>query len=291
MNWRIVLTLCMLFPLAGGLHAQPGPAVPGSGPAGAGLDQADPETDPEQQYELAKNAFYYQDYDRTISLLEPLLTPRVRLTFKEQLLHTREMLGASYWWRKDAARFREQFTRLLQDNPRFVLDAFYYPPEMVRDFSDLKQQLVEAGLIQVPPDEVPKPKVETQTYVMTPLALALVPFGVGQFANADTSGGILFLSLESGLLAANIGSWLWMYSANPHGTDRTVGLWCLYGSLGLLTGTAIWGIIDAVLNYEAKRLIEPPSSPGPDAAMPEGPWLAPSGFSLGWGGVGWQLFF
>lgn len=291
MKWLPVLTFCLVFPLAQGPLAQPGPGAGVPLPASPGPDQTEPEPEPEQQYELAKNAFYYQDYDRTISLLEPLLTPRVRLTFKEQLLHTREMLGASYWWKKDATRFREQFTRLLQDNPRFVLDAFYYPPEMVRDFSELKQQLVDAGLIQVPPDELPKPKLETQTYLMTPLALAFVPFGVGQFANGDPTFGVLFLSLESSLLAANVGTWLWMYSANPHGSDRTIGLWCLYGSLGLLTGTAIWGIIDAVLNYETMRLLEPPSSSLGDAALPEGPRLEPSGFSLGLGALGWHMFF
>ncbi len=288
-----VFLLCLM---AGSAWAQPAvttPVAPPS-PGSAGTGQTAPDQDPQEQYELAKNAFYYQDYERTILLLTPLLAPTPRLSSKEQMLHAREMLGASLWWRKEVTRFREQFTRLLQDNPRFELDAFYYPPEMVRDFSELKQQLVDAGLIQVPAEDPGrKVRVETVLYDYTPLGLAFVPFGVGQFANGDTGAGILFLSLESTFLALNIATWTWMYAANPHGTERTVGLGLLYGSLGLLTTSAIWGIIDAVVDHQPERFIRRDAN-DQEAMLPDDPWLAPSvpsGLSAGWGWIGWQALF
>lgn len=285
------ITLALLIALwATCAQGQPTPTGPSTGAAGTEPDSGDPQ----KQYELAKNAFYYQDYDRTIALLTPLLTPEVRLPSKEQLQHAREMLGASLWWKKNPAAFREQFTRLLQDDARFELDAFYYPPEMVRDFGELKTQLEQAGLIKVPVDTTRKPaKVETYLYQHTPFGLTLLPFGVGQFANGQEGAGVLFLSLESSFLLANLSSWIYLYAANPHGTEREVGLWTMYGSLGLLTGTAIWGIIDAVVHHQSERLLRKETN-DPEATLPETPPDAsnsPGGFSLGLGWIGWVIPF
>ncbi len=251
--------------------------------------------DPQEQYELAKNAFYYQDYARTITLLSGLLSPMVLLATREQMLHAREMLAASMWWTGEKQGFREQFTRLLQDNPRFELDSFYYPPEMVVEFAELKKQLVEAKLLQIPEDVVERKRVtvEMLVYDHTPLALAFVPFGVGQFANGDEGMGYLFLGLEGGFLAANIASWSWLYFGNPHGVERTAGIWAMYGTFALLTGSAIWGIIHAVSNHRPERLLRQETMEreagmeGGERGLDGGWW----GFVPSFGVLGWETTF
>ncbi len=220
---------------------------------------AQPKETPTERFELAKNAFYYQDYARSVKLLEPLLLPQPTLPSATDVRQAREMLGASYWFKKNKAGFKQQFTLLLQDEPRFELDAFYYPPEMVADFQELKGQLVELGIIKLPTEELKKQKeviviektVEKRSFLPT-----IIPFGVGQFANGQDAKGYGFLSASAVLLATNIGSWLYMYSAQATGTSRDAAVYTMYGSLVALVGVMVWGITDAVVNFSPETVFE-----------------------------------
>lgn len=246
--------------------------------------------DPLDQYDLAENAFGYQDYGKVITLLEPLLIPEPILPDKDKVLRAREMLGASLWWNGDKAGFKRQFTELLQADARFELDSFYYPPDMVKEFADLKEQLEDAGLIKVVTDDpregVP-PVIIEKTFERRSALLSFVPLGAGQFANGDTGKGIFFLAAEALTLGANVGSWLYMYTEHPSGDIRTAALWTMYGSLVALAGFYVWGVWDAFANFQGPVLLEEKRiEPESDSST----WIHIAPFPISGEGVGLGIF-
>jgi len=244
------------------------------------------EGDPTEIFALAESAFEYQDYKKTVALLEPLLSPKLRLD-GARLRKAREYLGTSYWWLKDKGRFNQEMTAWLILDSGAGLDSFFYPPEMIRDFAALKEKLLAMGVIQAP-DDGDKPKkteilVIERTRIERPPAVAWVPFGAGQFA-ADRNGmGALFLTTEALALGANIGAWGWMEANNGGGEGREAGVITMYTSLGVFAAMAIWGILDARLRwkkveemelrrYEPAPAEDPTVAPGPAALGGTVPW-------------------
>lgn len=213
---------------------------------------------PAQDFELARNAFDYQDYEKVIRLLDPLLNPEPKLPAKEMVLQAREWLGASRWWRNDKAAFKQQFTRLLQQDSAFELDSFYYPPDMIAAFKALKKQLIDLKLIVVeaPLDKDPVKVVIEKTYEAPHPIINFIPFGGGQFAGGETAKGLFFLSSEALMLTANVGSWLYMYNAKPGPELRTAATWTMYGSLIAFAGLYTWGVLDSYADFQPRRLIE-----------------------------------
>ena len=243
---------------------------------------------PEEQFELARNAFDYQDHDKVVALLDPLLNPDVRLPSVAMVLQAREWLGAAHWWKNEKVSFKQEFTRLLKAKTDFELDSFYYPPEMVAEFKKLKEQLIELQIIDPGKTDIPDiKKAETiyieSTYERINPIVHLVPFGVGQFVNGKSGKGALFLTTEIVFLGGNIGSWLFLYSARPTGPNRTAAMWTMYGSLAAFAGFYVWGVIDAFADHvpsrliEEKRLEKPPESASMFHIVP----LTPAGGGLG----------
>lgn len=227
--------------------------------------QAGADPTPSQQYELAKNAFYYQDYDKVVELLDPLLNPEPSLPSVELVLQAREWLAASLWWKGDKMGFKQQFTKLLQATAAFELDAFYYPPEMVTEFEELKAALAELKIIKTDKPTKPRTKVVYEkTFETRSAVLNWVPFGAGQYANGKKVKGSLFLAGELILVGANIGSWAYMYYNNPTGGSRTAATWVMYGSLAALAGVYVWGVVDAYVDYQPRRLIDEKRVEKPD---------------------------
>jgi hypothetical protein len=239
------------------------------------------EPDPVQQFELGKSAFQYQDYKKAVSLLKPLLYPSVRLTRRTQVLKAREFLGASYWWLKQKGTFNQEMTAYLIMDPGAKLDPFFYPPELVQDFSNLKKRLLEMKIIKPVGDttqnkvEPPRRVVIERTEIHRHPLPSWVPFGVGQFANEQTGKGILFLALEVVAIGVNVGAWTYMQQTGGGGGGRRAAIWTMYGSLGAFAVLAVLGIIDARVNYnplsvrEQRRLeLTPPSQPPPGLFFP-----------------------
>jgi hypothetical protein len=213
---------------------------------------------PAQDFELARNAFDYQDYKKVISLLDPLLNPEPQLPTKEMVLQAREWLGAANWWNDDKAAFKQQFTRLLQQDSAFKLDSFYYPPDMITEFNALKKQLIDLKIIivETPPDKAPVTVIIEKTYERPHPIINFIPFGGGQFAGGQTAKGLFFLSAEALMLTANVGSWLYMFNARPGPELRTAATWTMYGSLIAFAGLYTWGVLDSYADFEPRRLIE-----------------------------------
>lgn len=211
---------------------------------------------PADQFELARSAFEYQDYDKVKKLLTPLLEPEPILPSSEMVLKAREMLGAALWWSGNKIGFKAQLTELLMAQPAFELDSFYYPPEMVQDFKDLKQRLVEMKIIQVSTSRHSGEVVLERTFATENFAVNFLPFGIPQYSRGRPGMGTVFLSGQAVGLGVNIASWAWMYAAEPRGQDRNTGLVAMYAGLAVFSAFYVWGVIDAVVGWQPQRLME-----------------------------------
>jgi tetratricopeptide (TPR) repeat protein len=238
---------------------------------------------PTEQFELAVSAFEYQDYDKAISLLRPLLEPEPTLPSAGLVLRGREMLGASLWWKGKSKEAQLHFTKLLVARPDYELDSFYYPKEMVSEFEVLRKRLAEAGIIESR-DPVRAPGVECPAAAPAPEGplVSLVPFGLPQFFQGRTLAGSLFLSGQALSLGTNVGAWAYMYYSGAVGSDRDLAVDVMYGSVAVFAALYVWGIIDALVAAPAATA-PAPTLPAPDKAVP-GP--APSPGPAGHGGPG-----
>lgn len=214
---------------------------------------------PRETMEAAEREFRYQNYEAVVELLTPLLEPTPQLPTREEVLRAREMLGSSQWWMGRKGPFKQQFTLILQEDAAYELDSFYFPPGMVGDFQDLKQQLLELGIIQVevapelPPREI---LVVERTRIQRNSTVNLVPFGVGQFVNGQTGKGVFFLTSELVMLGVNTGSWVYMATASPTGASRDWAIGAMYSGVGLFAALVIWGIVDSYLHFTPEEVLE-----------------------------------
>jgi hypothetical protein len=244
------------------------------------------EGDPAEIFALAESAFEYQDYKKTVALLDPLLTPKPLLE-GVRLRKAREYLGTSHWWLQDKGRFNQEMTAWLVLDARAELDSFFYPPEMIRDFDALKEKLLAMGVIKAPDGGATPNRdqilVIERTRVERPPAVAWVPFGAGQFASGRPGMGALFLTTEAVALGANIGAWGWMAANDGGGASREAAIITMYTSLGVFAAMTVWGILDARLRWKTLEEMEmrrfetapadgPAATPGPAVFGGSVPW-------------------
>ena len=253
--------------------------------------RAQPRPSAEAQFELARSAVEYQDHEKVIELLEPLLNPVELLPTQALVLQAREWLGAARWWEQDKVGFKQEFTHLLKTNPLFALDSFYYPPDMVADFQKLRNQLIQLQIIEVKEPDSKDPTPPTNTIIVRtverhhPLT-TVIPFGTGQFINGQTGKGVVFLTSQVFFLSANVGSWLYLYQAQPVGSARTAALGAMYGSFAAFAGMVVWGVFDAYADWIPETVIEEKRLEMPDesASMWQvAPWPVAGGFGLSFG--------
>jgi hypothetical protein len=207
----------------------------------------------ERRWVIATNAFRYQDFDTAIPAIRSLLYPAV-LVDRARERKLREYLGAAHWWQGNKKGWQDGFASLLANFPDASLDPTFYPPQMLADLDRRRSELITLGVLDDPDGKSgPRRLVSDRP----PLVLAMVPFGVGQFANRQHVKGGLFLATEAGLAVAST----WLYLGNrdrglrgersrPHHIAQ------------LSTGSAFWalaviGVIDALVFRPEARASSP----------------------------------
>jgi tetratricopeptide (TPR) repeat protein len=141
---------------------------------------------------------------------------------------------------------RQVWQQVLELDPTFALDPVEVSPELMSFFGPPGPGRQPAPAVSVDPSE-PSAAPDRGCGV----ALCLVPFGVGQFANDRPLKGALFAGAETLLLAANVGFYWAARSESERdgGSRSTAETYYLVQrvSFGLFAATAAWGILDAFL--------------------------------------------
>ena len=226
-----------------------------------------------QEFRKAEAAFQFQDYRNAARLFERLLYPKPRIRKKELLIKAHEELGACYFWLKNPKRMEEEFTAVLVLDPKHKLDPFYYPPPLIERFERLKKRLILLGILQITKPKKQSQKGKKKKSLCTQVRITeykrsvipcLVPFGVGQFYNKQKGKGIAFAVTQGLALGVNIGAFWGIVGLarsdgtySPYNARIARGLRYLqYGALGVFAVSAVWGIVDAIVNFkpgEVKR--------------------------------------
>jgi hypothetical protein len=165
--------------------------------AAAGAEPADPEVE--------RGVYLYADgeYKLAAAALESALA---RPLAPAERRRGRSFLVAGHFLLGDRARASDEARLLLQDDPAFRLDPNLFPPDVVAFFENARRAMPPPppSRASVAPAaakaEPPRPILLPQR---RPFVLALVPLGVGQFANGEPELGAGFLIAEGVLFAVS----------------------------------------------------------------------------------------
>ncbi len=162
----------------------------------------------EEALDFARNSFVFGDYDRVLSVLEPQLYPRPPIADTEDLIAAYTFLGASAFFENQAAMTNQAFLDLLRLEPDRSLDPFVFPAEVIAELDRVRDENAEELARIARGDQSSADTVYIESRVReVPLAVAILPFGYGLFANGEDGWGAAYLTVESLLLTASITTW------------------------------------------------------------------------------------
>ncbi|MEM7139003.1 MAG: hypothetical protein AAF500_20685 [Myxococcota bacterium] len=183
-------------------------------------------------FESARRAYDRQNYPKAAKGLESLVggaVPRARNPVVR--LESRKYLGATYLFLGEDTKAREQFRRLLDEDPDYDLDPVAFPEAVVTTFREVKaeadaerarQAAIEAArqeqarnlereeLLrqQARIDELEALAATETVERVNSRWIAALPFGIGQFQNQNRRLGIMFAVTESVFLISSIATFI-----------------------------------------------------------------------------------
>jgi hypothetical protein len=229
---------------------------------------------PSSELGQARTSFRAGNFADAIPLLSGLLYPRGRLSDPGELAEAHLLLGISYFetGRKDSAE-RELESALFLDR-NLTIEVGLFSQEAVAFFGRTKRAIErraheDAGKTQLAREREAVRRfmasavvVEKRNYLLN-----FVPFGTGQFQNGDRKKGIAFALAQGVLAGSSIG--LLSYQVTRYGLSgrvprdevdsvRTMQIMQV-ASGAAFYGLWIWGVIDALANYEpaVRRELDP----------------------------------
>jgi hypothetical protein len=184
-----------------------------------------------EDFETARAAYESRDFQRAVYYFEELVGGEIpRLTSPALVVEARKYLGASYLFVGQRESARRQFELLLRSRPDYQLDPLLFPSEVLELFSAIRERLeleqreaaARRELEARTEREIARSRAlvafaeeDVRLEVEGSRALALFPFGVGQFLNGDEPLGWVFLLGEAVLGATAIGALAWHQSLVP----------------------------------------------------------------------------
>ena len=303
-------------------------AAPTSSQGAPRKEQAPAEPSPGEIFDRGRVAFDRGEYALAIELLRPMLYPNIRMDEESQVVRSHRMLGVAHLFENQQAQARQEFLRLLELRPDYRFDPLLDPPRVVDFFNEIlreqeaqiasldrrrkEAEAAEANRIRPRPAQVLERNFERHS-----LAVALIPFGAGQFQNGHARKGWIFLGAESSLAVVSLAAFTTNFLL--YGTSYTLGCkseppvvggasgQCagddvdrtpvdrstLLLNVQLVTGglffaAAAWGVVDALIHFEASPQIGPPRLT-PVTAAPKPPssaWqvsIVPARVAGAWG--------
>lgn len=214
--------------------------------------------------------FEFGEHGRAAEKLTVILNP-IQLDSAEDVIVARQYLGACFYLLEQRPRAEAEFSKILALDPEHKLDPEVFSPALVQFFEEVRAR---TGLslrkpppepppkapLQPPPPSVIAPRPERDP---PPMALALVPFGVGQFNNDHPVRGTLFAAAEGGLFGTALATFVMFNSlkigegrsgeaifaseedADQARTLQSVYLATFYVGLGVLA----LGVVEALVSY------------------------------------------
>jgi hypothetical protein len=271
-------------------------------------------------------AFYEEgDYTHARDLLVAFL--RSDKHHVDELREAHTYLAASYFFLGDKPDARSQLELLFRKDHFARIDPVAFPPEIVDLGDEVLKQLEheEKAEPEVKPEPKPEPKVEVKPepkpnldpkpdakpnqIIITksdpaapkqmvlkpapPIALAFIPFGVGQFANEQYLKGSVFAALEVAAFAvagyelnavqaykSSDGATLFGYKTllPGHEDDFRNGQLVYLVAFWTGVGMAVGGIVDALLSRPGDELVPAPAglTSGPQVRLK----LVPNGLQV-----------
>ena len=234
-------------------------------------------------FEAARRSYDRQSYSKAARGFESLVggaVPRARNPVVR--LEARKYLGATYLFLGKEPEAREQFQRLLEEDPDYDIDPVAFPEAVVQTFQEVQAQALEQRAAQDNLEAARQKRekageleelIEQQQRIVTleELAstqviekrnsrwIAALPFGIGQFQNENRKLGIMFAVTESAFLAASIATFIGHNSLrdenpSPEELDRAqrveralrIGNWV---SVGSLLSFYVAGVIEAEVRF------------------------------------------
>lgn len=261
---------------------------------------------PSQQLAKAREAFRAGDWQGTIVVLYPLLSPPVLAT-AEDLSEGYVMMGVAYYELGDRDHAAQWFEEALFVDDGLELDDALYSPEAVAYFRATKAAL-QAKLAEA--SESARLAREREAYRRAlenaleverhPRYVSFLPFGAGQFQNGQRGKGTFFAVSEAtlggiSLLTFGIQWFAWGIPLDipPEDLDLAANIQRIQVATGVLFFAAYaWSVVDALVYYRPsvtrrldprhipEELTEPTSRPGARAAPRVVPNLGPGGANL-----------
>jgi len=234
-------------------------------------------------FESARRNYDKGNYSKAERGLESLVGGAVpRATNPVVRLEARKYLGATYLFLGKNEEAREQFRRLLEEDPEYQIDPVAFPEAVVQTFQEVQtaaaaeraqREALEAARRQRERTDEVEELVRQQERIqkLEELAatetvekvnsrwIAALPFGVGQFQNENRKLGIMFAVTESAFLVASIATFIGHNSLRdevpaPDEIEQAqraeralrIGNWV---SVGGFLGFAIAGVTEAQIRF------------------------------------------
>jgi tetratricopeptide (TPR) repeat protein len=266
------------------------------------------------QFQNARAAYDSQNYALAADLFRGLLAESPANDRRPLALESRKYLAAAVLFLGHREEAEAQFEQLLALEPDYLLDPLAFPEEVGRVFAEVKARVeVERAKRELEQERAQqqrsqetaqerllrKQKTEKLSQLIAlagtervelkhSRALAMVPFGVGQFQNDNDGLGLVLAVSEGMLLGIAVTSFFLHENLRDQEPDtpqlrddarlaEAVFRYTNQISLGLFGVVAVTGILDAQLRFKPGTTFERPR------ALP--PQLTNFDLSLGPGGV------
>lgn len=236
------------------------------------------EADTLSDFEDARVAYEEQRYDEAATRLERLVGDTTADAVSAAIvLESRKYLAASYLFLGRAFDAQQQFVLLLRQEPTYELDPVRFPRDVITTFESARRQVVQEQRAEAERRETERRRLEAErlvreaeeraarerdatesVVVQNSRALALLPYGVGQFRNGHRAAGRAFAITEALLSASVVTTYLMHFASSYEDAPDDVSAYnqrneridlANWISVGALGAVAIAGIIDAQVRY------------------------------------------
>jgi hypothetical protein len=144
-------------------------------------------------------------FEQAIPVLKSLLYPPQ--IGGADAIRARVALARAYFYERQIDACKAELATLFEVAPSTNIDPFLSPPDWLQFFEGQKKAAPPPAIVVAP---APRVVASAPIAVAAPVSLPPwyvrgLPLGIGHFAASDLGVGILFLSLEVALIAANVG--------------------------------------------------------------------------------------